>query len=460
LLKLFDACKLLRFENGGKLVTAMVSDEGEEYKFVMPVRPEGNVEDWMGRVDAEMKRTLHYYTKEAIFQYAREDRIDWIRKQIGMVSIIGTQVWWTFSVEDVFKRVKNDKYAMKNELQKESEDIDNLINLIRTNIEDKLRKAINCLIILDVHQRDIVDMFVRDSKLSSDEFDWQKQLRFYWDPQADDISVKQCTGVLTYCYEYMGLNTRLVITPLTDRCVMTLTTALTFFLGGAPAGPAGTGKTETVRDLAKSLALRCLVTCCGETLDSTALGAIFSGLIQNGFWGCFDEFNRINREVLSVVSTQIKTIQVGLAKKVKMLGFMETDLPLIHTIGIYITMNPGYAGRSELPDNLKALFRPVTMVVPELIMICENMLMSEGFNTASNLSVKMVTLYKLTKEQLSKQYHYEFGLRPIKSVLVQAGFLKRNYPDMPEDAVLMRALRDMNMPKFVFEDEPLFKGLL
>jgi dynein heavy chain len=181
LLKLFDACKLLRFENAGKLVTAMVSDEGEEYKFVMPVRPEGNVEDWMGRVDAEMKRTLHYYTKEAIFNYAREDRIDWIRKQLGMVSIIGTQIWWTFAVEDVFKRVKNDKYAMKNELKKESDDIDNLVNLIRTDIPEKLRKAINCLIILDVHQRDIVDMFVRDSKLSADEFDWQKQLRFYWE---------------------------------------------------------------------------------------------------------------------------------------------------------------------------------------------------------------------------------------------------------------------------------------
>lgn len=133
---------------------------------------------------------------------------------------------------------------------------------------------------------------------------------------------------------------------------------------------------------------------------------------------------------------------------------------LIHTIGIYVTMNPGYAGRSELPDNLKALFRPVTMVVPDLILICENMLMSEGFNLAKILAKKMCVLYKLAREQLSKQYHYDFGLRALKSVLVMAGQLKRQYAEMQEDIVLMRALRDMNMPKFVFEDVPLFVGLI
>ena len=72
-------------------------------------------------------------------------------------------------------------------------------------------------------------------------------MRFYWDRDEDDILIKQCTGAFKYNYEYIGLKGRLVITPLTDRCVMTLTQALTFSMGGAPAGPAGTGKTETVK---------------------------------------------------------------------------------------------------------------------------------------------------------------------------------------------------------------------
>jgi len=215
-----------------------------------------------------------------------------------------------------------------------------------------------------------------------------------------------------------------------------------------------------VKDLAKSLAISCVVTNCGDGLDYRAMGVIFSGLSETGFWGCFDEFNRINVEVLSVVAAQIKTIQNGLDQKKKTVEMLGRDVALKTTIGYFITMNPGYAGRSELPDNLKALFRPVTMIVPDLLMICENMLMSEGFNSAKVLAKKMTVLYALSAGQLSKQYHYDFKLRALKSVLVMAGDLKREAADLPEEMVLMRALRDMNMPKFVKEDVPLFSGLL
>jgi len=302
LLSLFDNCKRLIFGKGDKQMIGMASDEGEEYDFETPVKPEGNVEDWMTRVDEEMKATLKLITKKAVFHYAKADRIEWIKEQLGMVALVGTQIWWTFSVEDVFQRGAKDPHAMKNELAAETGALNDLIALVREKITPNVRKCVNTLIILDVHARDIVDRFVRDAIRSAKAFEWESQLRFYWDLKQDDIAIRQCTGSFHYCYEYQGLNGRLVITPLTDRCVMTLTTALTFKLGGAPAGPAGTGKTETVKDLAKGLALRCLVTNCGETLDTLAMGMIFAGLIQTGFWGCFDEFNRINVEVLSVVS--------------------------------------------------------------------------------------------------------------------------------------------------------------
>jgi dynein heavy chain len=460
MLKLFDNCKMLEFSRA-RVVVGMYSDENEHFRFHQPQKAEGSVEDWMRSIDEAMQDTLQRISKTAVYHYASQERMPWIQEYIGMVAILGTQIWWTWCVEDAFRKVaEGNKNAMKEELKKENQQVNDLVELVRQPINKLQRKKVNTLIILDVHARDIVDRFVRDSILSREEFAWESQLRFYWDRKQDDVAIRQCTGQLKYCYEYQGLNGRLVITPLTDRCVMTLTTALEFKMGGAPAGPAGTGKTETVKDLAKSLAISCVVTNCGDGLDFRAMGVIFSGLSETGFWGCFDEFNRINVEVLSVVAAQIKTIQNGLDAKKKTVEMLGRDVALKTTIGYFITMNPGYAGRSELPDNLKALFRPVTMIVPDLLMICENMLMSEGFNSAKVLAKKMTVLYALSQGQLSKQYHYDFKLRALKSVLVMAGDLKRESADLPEEMVLMRALRDMNMPKFVKQDVPLFGGLL
>ena len=77
------------------------------------------------------------------------------------------------------------------------------------------------------------------------------------------------------------------------------------------------------------------------------------------------------------------------------------------------------------------------MVVPDFELICEIMLVAEGFIEARLLARKFLTLYSLCKELLSKQDHYDWGLRAIKSVLVVAGALKRGDPDRPEDQVIL-----------------------
>ncbi len=477
MLKLFDNVKELKFGSGAAKIQGMISSEKEGFdlctKDVTPPEKgaspvEGAVEEWMTLVEQAMKDSLKVISKTGIFNYANAARSEWILDPdvLGMVTLAGSLVWWTWEVEDAFRAVKQgDKHAMKTLEARLTRQLNELVAMVRQDLNKINRKKVNTLLIIDVHSRDIVDSFIRESILNAKEFAWESQLRFYWDRDVDDCVIKQCTGFFRYGYEYMGLNGRLVITPLTDRCYMTITQALTFKLGGSPAGPAGTGKTETVKDLAKSLALPCFVINCGEGLDYKAMGSIFSGLVQVGAWGCFDEFNRINIEVLSVVSAQLRSIQNALIYDNPTCDIGNGDIRVkrvagFATCGFFITMNPGYAGRTELPDNLKALFRPVTMIVPDLQMICEIMLFSEGFEGAKVLARKMTVLYKLSKEQLSKQYHYDFGLRSLKSVLVMAGGLKRQYSDLREDIVLMRVLRDSNMPKYVFEDVPLFKGLI
>lgn len=138
------------------------------------------------------------------------------------------------------------------------------------------------------------------------------------------------------------------------------------------------------------------------------MGGIFKGLAASGSWSCFDEFNRLVPEVLSVCAVQFKSVTDAIKAEKQRFLLQDDEISLDATCGVFITMNPGYLGRSELLKWLKALFKPITAVVPDLELICENMLMAEGFVGAKILAKKFTTLYALCRDLLSKQSHYDW----------------------------------------------------
>jgi dynein heavy chain, axonemal len=112
---------------------------------------------------------------------------------------------------------------------------------------------------------------------------------------------------------------------------------------------------------------------------------------------------------------------------------------------------------SSIPQ---ALFRPVSMAAPDLALICEIMLVAEGFQQSRTLARKFIVLYRLCEDLLSKACHYDWKLRAIKTTLKVAGAAKRSAPNDPEERVLLRALRDFNLGKLSADDAPVFAGLL
>ena len=523
-------------ENNGhyNLVKGMSSREGEIVTFdsIINVNVSPKINVWLSLVETQMQVSLSTLLQSSIVSIPKETKetnenqatnesnkkhlLEWIHNYPAQIILLASSINWSTLIETAFNSTSNNDDEESNDGTASCNDHLSLVlssiitiltlladQVLNASLLPSRRKKYEQLITEYVHQRDSTRALIEENVNDQDNFDWLYQLRYYFEDQnsksdtssstsssTSSMIIKIANASFQYGFEYLGVAERLVQTPLTDRCYLTLTQALHMRMGGNPFGPAGTGKTESVKMLGAMLGRFVLVFNCDESFDFNAMGRIFVGLCQVGAWGCFDEFNRLEERILSAVSQQILVIQNGLQREKNEITLLGKNVMLNSNVGIFVTMNPGYAGRSNLPDNLKQLFRGVAMMKPDYALIAQVVMFSQGFRTAEILAGKVVLLFSLCMNQLSVQPHYDFGLRALKSVLASAGNLKRetlmkssleegkdekdekqekeekkekeqkNSLSSIELSVLMQSVCETILPKLVSNDIHLFHNLL
>lgn len=251
---MFAGLSAIKLDSDISQIEGMASREGEEVAFTTPIilKDYPKINDWLTKLESEMKVSLaqllsRAYTDLGSF-YRAADGLDgakfleWIDRYPAQLVVLAVQVGWTNLVEGALER----RESLESPLSIVLRGLEVLADTVLTDLAPIQRRKCEHLITELVHERDVIRLLLQERVTSSSDFNWLYQMRFYLDAQRtnplEQLAVKIADASFPYGYEYLGVPDRLVQTPLTDRCYLTLTQALHSRLGGSPFGPAGTGK--------------------------------------------------------------------------------------------------------------------------------------------------------------------------------------------------------------------------
>eukprot|EP00798_Chlamydomonas_sp_ICE-L_P021926 gene21926-28972_t len=227
------------------------SPDGEYLPFNGNVITEGRPEEWLNRVEDAMFATTKKHLYKVLEDSKATKKEKWVKDNQGQMIITAGQIVWTHECEKALGDAESARRNVKLLKKKWISYLSKLTTVTRSKLNKVERNKVVSLITIEVHARDVIEKLARCNCSSTNDFEWVSQLRFYWDKDLNDCVVKQVLSIFVYGYEYQGNNGRLVMTPLTDRCYMTLGAAMFTRRGGNLLGSASTGKAETESDFGK-----------------------------------------------------------------------------------------------------------------------------------------------------------------------------------------------------------------
>ena len=309
------------------------------------------------------------------------------------------------------------------------------------------------------------------------DFDFLKTARLEVDTDSKSLCVL-CAGTeVGYGYDYEGLSSRAVITPVTDRCTISFLHALTACVCGAFVGPADVGKMSTVKEISKLVGRYVVVFNCNQYLDLAYLERCFKGLPACGCFGCFDEFNRLASPVLSACAQQLSQVLAVVREKRHSLNFADImkqqHVTSAHDLrlGLFMTFsNDCNDSRTDMRSlgNLRGLLRTFAINKLETEVVISVILAASGFQQHAKLALKLKTLYEATAIQLAGSKRMSsFGVRNLVTVVKVASKMRLESAKIVEADIeknetecIVHAIRVVNIPRMSATDKGIFSALV
>ncbi|KAJ0179270.1 hypothetical protein K1T71_004982 [Dendrolimus kikuchii] len=297
--KLFPGITSVKLGPGDMSITALCSHFGEIFQLDHPVDIDCPVEVWLKNLENEMRTSLKNVTLKCVVSNSLQEQDPF--SMPTQILCLTQNIRFTEQAEKAI--ATKELHKLKAIVEKEN------LCYASAEVENECeRQKRQALILQCAYYMNVIRALIDNNVVSTNDWLWQKQLRFYL-LNTKEVIAKMGLAQISYSYEYLGVNTgQFVRTELADECFLVLTQSLHFGFMGNPFGPAGTGKTESVKALGGLFGRLVLIFNCDEAMDAECMGRLLSGLALSGAWGCFDEFNRLTAETLAAVSHQLSSL--------------------------------------------------------------------------------------------------------------------------------------------------------
>eukprot|EP00795_Rhopilema_esculentum_P017364 gene17364-8957_t len=393
-----------------------VSDAvGEKINLDVQVRLENGVECWLKSLLSQTKSTLKNLMQQCRVDIENGMSIeDWTFKYPSQVVLINLFHIWTLECESGISEIRVERKALAIALRRYTTLFNKIPQIIARGAwrnSDVALSAVHqsrleSLISVGLYLRDILEDLGRRKLREASDFEWQRNLRFYFENsenESDELSLALhvLNTKFDYGYEFTNCKFPIIMTSLTERCFVSLTQAVSSNFGGCLQGPASTGKTQTIKGFAHLLGRFLISISCLKDFEVNSIGRIFTGVAQEAAWCLFDEFQQASSITVSVITYYAQHILNAIRSKQNICYLLDSQqISVMPSLAIFTTATSTAEARLSIPQSTLNLFREICLVKPDYSVILRTHLAAQGFKSYKMLADKIRMVEEVCLNQL------------------------------------------------------------